>query len=288
MTAPLPHPLVEGAEPPGYTYERIDLADEASVASLVRRIRPDLVVHAAAALRDEDWPVLVRSNLDAVAFLTKALVSLATPTRLVVVSSGSVYGEPYRLPLREDDPCRPLDLYGATKRAAEDVGRIIALGTQVTVLVARVFNLVGPGLHDRHLPASLARQLAAMRLGFCDLTLRMAPLDSTRDFIDVSDAAAAVLRVGWQGLPGTTVNIASGRETPVADILDLLVSHSALGDSLRVDWQPRRVADVPRAVADVSRLVDLGFEPAKSLADSLGDMFDYYVDQVAHVGCDPS
>ena len=110
--------------------------------------------------------------MDAVGLVGRALV--------VVVSSGSVYGrtDPARLPHREGDPCEPLDLYAASKRAAEDVARILGERHGIPVIQARVFNLIGAGLQDRHLAAHVAGQVAAMRLGLAPLVLRVGPLTS--------------------------------------------------------------------------------------------------------------
>jgi dTDP-D-glucose 4,6-dehydratase len=103
--------------------------------------------------------------------------------------------------------------------------------------------------------------------------LEVGALDTTRDFIDVRDVAAALLLVAHRGDHGGTYNIASGRETPIHFILSELLRISGL----TVAIQPRN--DLPRGVrrhvADVSRLRRLGFVPAHTLGESLRDLFRY-------------
>ena len=183
----------------------------------------------------------------------------------------------------EDDPCWPIDLYAASKRAAEDVSRILGDRHGIPVVVARVFNLVGPGLQDRHLPAALAGQLAAISLGQSAPVVRMASLRTTRDFVDVADAAAAVHRLAALGQPGCW-NVASGRETPVQEVFDELVAAAALDGRLQVELLPERPADLPRSYADVSRLREAGHTPTTDLHASLRAMLDYYRTSVAETG----
>src|SRR5262249_20425815 len=109
-----------------------------------------------------------------------------SPTpRVVIVSSGSVYGavESTHLPIDEGEARQPLDLYAATKSAMEDVCRIVAGQRGVSLVVARVFNLLGPGLQDRHLAAELAAQVAGIKLGLHEAAVQVGPLDTTRDFV---------------------------------------------------------------------------------------------------------
>jgi nucleoside-diphosphate-sugar epimerase len=145
-------------------------------------------------------------------------------------------------------------------------------------VVARVFNLLGAGLQDRHLAAALAGQIAAISLGAPPM-LRVGPLETTRDFVDVRDAAAAIRLLGEASLPGT-YNVASGRETPVRGVLEMLLALASL-DDLIVEWLPRRSTDVLRSYASIERLRQVGFIPRHDVESSLGDLYGYYVNDVA-------
>jgi nucleoside-diphosphate-sugar epimerase len=265
---PLPAPAPDRLRPDArYEYAVLDATDQAAVTEAVGRFRPEVIVHAAASLRDEGFDSLLASNLRT----TYELASACADARLVHVSSGSVYGAARgELPLREDGPLEPVELYGVSKRAAEDVARTIA----ADVVVARVFNLVGAGLQDRHLPARLAAELAATSRGLRPATLSLAPLEATRDFIDVRDAAAAIVLCADPATPAGAYNVASGVETPVRAILDTLLELSGL--DAEITWREGRARDIPRAFADVSRLSRLGFRPAHSLGQTLADMYAYF------------
>jgi nucleoside-diphosphate-sugar epimerase len=280
VAAPLPSELSAAEEDPRYAYQAVDLEDTSRLAEILRAFEPGVVVNAAAALRDEPLPALLRSNVTALAAL---LESIPRGARVVLVSSGSVYGAvpPERLPIAEEAPCRPLDLYAASKHAAEDIARILADQLGLPLVVARVFNLLGPGLQDRHLAAALARQVAAIELGLNPPVLEVGPLDTTRDFVDVRDAARGLALAAEAGVAGTAYNLASGRETPVQAILDGLLDAAGLRDDFSIARLERRSGDYERSYADIARIRELGFAPAVDLDRSLAAMLGYYTELVS-------
>jgi GDP-4-dehydro-6-deoxy-D-mannose reductase len=276
LAAPLPEPLQRSAADPRYDYVALDLRDVDAVAEMARTFRPEVVIHAAAALRDAPWDELLASNVQATLGLVQGFAAAPRPARLVLISSGSVYGAGRgKVPFAEDGPTEPLDPYGATKRAGEDIARITAADTGLGLVVARVFNLVGPGLQDRHLPAVLAARVSAIARGLAPPELHVGPLRTTRDFVDVRDAAAALLLLVDAPEPPPVVNVASGIETPVLSVLDLLLELAGTPD-VRVHWTEGRRADVPRLFADIGNLASLGFSPRHELRDTLREMLAYF------------
>jgi nucleoside-diphosphate-sugar epimerase len=262
----LPAPVPDGLEPVDgrYDYRQVDVRGAEAVARAVTDFEPDVAIHAAASLRGEGLDSLLEANV-------RSAYGLLTGygNRVVLVSSGSVYGAGGGvLPLREDGVTEPIELYGVTKRTAEHLGHVLSRD----LVVGRVFNLVGPGLHDRHLPAYLAGRLAAIRRGLLPPEIALAPLDTTRDFIDVADAARALVLL--VDAPSGTYNVASGIETPVQSVVDQLLAVAGL--DVTFTPKPARPADIRRAYADVSRLAALGFRPTTPLEETLTNMLGYY------------
>jgi nucleoside-diphosphate-sugar epimerase len=275
LHAPVPARLRGCARDRRFGYVSLDVRDEEAVAKLASGFGPDVVVHTAAALRDAPWPALLESNLQATVGLLRGLAK-STPCRVVMTSSGSVYGLGGGvLPFSEDGPAQPIELYGATKRTSEDVARILASEHGLALVQARVFNMVGPGLQDQHLPAILAGRLAAIARGLAEPVMRIGPLDATRDFVDVRDVAEALRLIADSHTAPSVVNVGSGVETPVRAVLETLRHLSGVPE-LRLDAVVGRRADVPRACADVSRLTALGFVAGHTLPDSLAGMLAYF------------
>ena len=266
-----------------YRYFRADLADGARLSGLLRELKPDIIVHLAAALRDQPPTELVEVNVGGVASLLEAVVvSGIDSPRIVIGSSGSVYGVVVGrgLPLEETMPCAPIDPYSATKRASEDLSLIMADQHGLDLMVARIFNPVGPGQDERHLCGWLGRQIASIAAGHEPPEVAVGPLHTTRDYIDVRDTASALLRIAVDGASLATYNVATGIETGGDEVLDRLVTLA--GVSLRVSKRPLspRRADMDRHVADISRLSALGWAADRSLDDSLHDVLNYYRHEV--------
>jgi 3-dehydroquinate synthase len=148
------------------------------------------------------------------------------------------------------------------------------------VVWARLFNLVGPGQEERHVFGRVAAQLAAIGAGLRARELELGDLEPTRDFLDVRDAAEALWLLARHGEAGLAYNVASGRETRIADAVAVLLDAAAIG-SVEVRRADRRAHDIARHVGDIARLQRLGFEPRLALADSARDVIDYYRRDVA-------
>jgi len=273
--APLPAELLASISA-RHRYRSISLLDTPALCDLLRELRPHCIFHLASALHTASERDLLQTNVEGTASLMNAVADTPGFDALVILgSSGSVYGEPESLPIRESDACNPADMYGLTKLAAEHVVRIHAARRGFSFVTARIFNVVGPGQSESHVCARLAAQLASVPASG-RAALEVGAIDTTRDFIDVRDVAAALLLLAQRGERGGAYNLASGRETPIHAILSELLRMSGLNGRVEIGRRKDRPAGVPRHVGDVSRLQRLGFAPAYFIGESLGDLFRYH------------
>jgi 3-dehydroquinate synthetase/nucleoside-diphosphate-sugar epimerase len=266
-----------------YRYRRLDLCNTPGLVRVLADFAPTCVVHLAAALRDQPLDELLASNVGAAALLLEALVGAQLETcRVVLGSTGGVYGAApaSALPLREDHRGAPVDLYSLSKQTSEDATRILAGRHGLRLVWARLFNLVGPGQDERHFVGRVAARLTAIGAGLHPPELELGDLEPTRDFLDVRDAADALWLLACHGEPGLAYNVASGRETRIADALAVLLEVAAL-DGIEVRRAGSRAQDVARHAGDITRMRRLGFEPRIPLADSARDVIDYYRRHVA-------
>jgi GDP-4-dehydro-6-deoxy-D-mannose reductase len=254
---------IDGTFGERYRYRRLSLLETPKLRELIREVRPHCIFHLASALHTAPERELLETNVEGTASLMNAVAG--SEALVILGSSGSVYGEPASLPIRESDPCNPAEMYGLTKLAAEHITRIKA-GSFIT---ARIFNVVGPGQNESHVCGRFAAQLASG-----PRILEAGALDTTRDFIDVRDVATALLLLAHEGERGGTYNLASGRETPIHFILSELIRISGL--RVEIAGRPDLPAGVRRHFADVSRLERLGFVPRYSISESLFDLFRHH------------
>lgn len=266
-----------------YQYHTLDLLDPVATKALVCEFEPNVVFHLASGLRGDPVDRLMRSGVEASVRLMEALASLNGPRpRVLLCSSGAVYGAvPERLlPITEDCPTNPVDLYGVGKLATEQACRVLAEQNTIPVTYARIFNLVGPGQDERHVCGRFVAQAVAISRGLQPPEMQTGALQSTRDFIDVRDCARALLNLATAGLPGEIYNIASGIETSVAFVLDTVLEQAGVKD--RVHIVARQFdGGIRRHYASIARVAGLGFQSDRVLRESLNDIREYYLENLS-------
>jgi nucleoside-diphosphate-sugar epimerase len=284
LSVPAPLPAeVKSARDERYRYEIADLQDRRALDSVLRSFRPDVIMHMASGLRDDALEHLFRTNVEGSAHLIEAVVAADIPVRRIVFgSSGAIYGRSAldRLPLDEQAPCMPMDLYSASKLASENVSRIMADRHGIPSVWARIFNIVGPGQEERHFCGRVAAQCAAIKFGLVPKRIEVGDLTPTRDFIDVRDVAIALAALATDGKSGVAYNVASGDETAMSRVLDLALEISGLSGQVAIDNTYQRAADIARAFAGIDRLTELGFARRFDLRQSMTDLIDYYCTMV--------
>ncbi|WP_214109302.1 NAD-dependent epimerase/dehydratase family protein [Acrocarpospora catenulata] len=234
-----------------------------ALCRVLAEAEPSVVVNCAGVVHGES-AALVAGNVTAPARLLRAMADVVPDARLVHVGSAAEYGA-HAVPVREDAECRPLGEYGLTKLAGTALVRAAALDG-LDAVVLRLFNPVGPGASGGSLTGRL---IAGLRAG--DEVLLGVTTD-VRDFIDVRDAAAAIVAAALaRGPLPPVLNLGTGRAVPVQELVDTMISVAA--------W-PGRVLSTPSAggstlpwsCADITAITQaLPWRPAIPLRTTLAD-----------------
>ena len=248
-------------------FVRADLDDSEATTRAVAAIAPDCVIHAAGKTPPASSSALYLANVRGTMHLLESLREAGRPCRVVLAGSAAELGPiPFdRLPANEELPCRPTDAYGMSKWASTRLG--LMAGSPLSVMVGRIFNMIGPGL-----PPSQAFGRFASLLADPDRdTIVAGDLDARRDFVDVRDAANALVALADRGVAGTIYHIGTGNSRSVGEGLRELVRLS--GRSVRIEDAPgyRGPSD---SRADSSRIGrEVGWTPQIAWERSLADLW---------------
>ncbi|HZW33029.1 MAG TPA: GDP-mannose 4,6-dehydratase [Isosphaeraceae bacterium] len=262
--------------------ERCDLieSDEAELAELVRRKQPEAIYHLAAQSNPQQSVADPRGtwalNLGGALNLLEAVKASGLKPRVILVSSGTCYGDPAPefIPVGEDCPVRPKDPYGASKAAADLLGIQHYLAHATDVVIVRPFNHAGPRQSPRYVLAALASQVAEVEAGRREC-VEVGNLEVVRDFTDVRDVVRGYRLLAVSGTPGEVYNLGSGRGTKIADALEQLRSLVRAPVAVRVDPARVRPVDLPLLIADASKLrAATGWEPSLTIEQTLADMLE--------------
>ena len=256
-----------------------DITSVEDIQGALAGSRADAVVHLAGmavpTLASKDPIAAVRVNVLGTATVLTALEQ-HPKTRLVLASSADVYGAPDRVPVDEDAPVRPTNVYAATKVAAEALTRELAARHGAPVVILRPANQNGPRQHPGLAASAFAKQIAEAEAGLAEPVVRHGRLDAERDFLDVRDMArayAAALGLGESG----TFNVGTGRAVAIAEILDTLIGLARI--PVRAELDPARVREgEPTHIAlDATRFRQkTDWSPRITLADSLRDTLEHW------------
>jgi nucleoside-diphosphate-sugar epimerase len=166
--------------------------------------------------------------------------------------------------MSEDHPLHPVSPYGVSKLASEQYIRLYAELHGVQAVTARPFSVYGP--RQRKLVVyDLLRRLAQ---GEDPLRIDGSP-DVSRDFVWVGDAVKGLLTLAREApAEGEAYNLASGVETRLGDLVDLLIQQ--VGGAQRAEFSGMvRPGDPWRWVGDPRRAEALGVACDTPLAAGL-------------------
>jgi nucleoside-diphosphate-sugar epimerase len=260
-----------------------NVADPMEVSNAVAEIMPDVCLHLAAistnamATPDEDhtWSV----NLHGTLHLARAILQHSPDCQLLFVSTADAYGASFRSggKLDETAPLAPLNLYAATKAAADlALGSMAEQGLRVVRL--RPPNHTGPGQSSALVVAAFARQVARIEAGLQQPVIEVGNLEPRRDFLDVRDVCEAYVACVARReaiAPGAIFNLASGEPRRVGDVLDALMAIAGVAAEIRIDPRRTRSTDVKLAWCDAARAQDaLGWSPSTPWQQTLRDVLD--------------
>ncbi|MFM5164993.1 NAD-dependent epimerase [Aeromonas rivipollensis] len=274
---------------PGFRFERMDLADRATMAALFARERFDRVIHlgAQAGVRYSlDNPfAYADSNLNGTLTVLEGCRHHGVQ-HLVYASSSSVYGLNEQMPFKTSDGVdHPVSLYAASKKANELMAHSYSHLYGLPTTGLRFFTVYGPwGRPDMAL------------FKFVRAILSDEPIDIynqgqlSRDFTHIDDIVEGVIRVAdrppqgdpaWQGAADTSpapyrlFNIGHGSPVRLMDFVETI--EAALGKRAIRNLLPMQAGDVQATWADTQALFDAtGYRARVGLEEGVVSFVDWY------------
>ena len=269
--------------PAGVRLLEANLLDAPSLLRALQASRPDVVFHLAASSSvASSWDTpseMLQVNALGTLHLLEAARQLDLDAPVVLACSAEAYGlvREDELPIREEQPFRPVSPYAVSKATVDLLGFQYFQAFRLRTLRLRFFNHCGPRQSHRFVISSLARQLAEIEAGLRPPRIQTGDLDIRRDFVDVRDAVRAYWLAATRGEPGGAYNVAGGRSRSIREILDGLLALSEAVVEVVFDPARRRPADIPVLAGDASRFhAATGWRPEIPFERTLVDTLEYW------------
>ncbi|ANT60589.1 UDP-glucose 4-epimerase GalE [Salipiger sp. CCB-MM3] len=261
-------------------FEKGSLSDRARLDEVFAKYQPIAVMHFAALSQVGEamsQPGLYwRNNVEGSLTLIEAACA-AGCKNFVFSSTCATYGEHDNVVLDEETPQIPLNAYGASKRAVENILRDFAASDGLNHVIFRYFNVAGAdpegevGEHHRPETHLIPVMLEAIDGKRPALTIHGTDYDTPdgtciRDYVHVMDLVDAhVLGLKWleAGKPSSVFNLGTGKGFSVREVID--ASRAVTNREVPHSEGPRRAGDATKLVSGSTRaLAELGWEPARS------------------------
>lgn len=245
-----------------------DVRDRERVASAVASV--DGVIHLAAISRviwgERDPDGCWETNVGGTSNVLEAARRAPHAPWVIFASSREVYGEPERLPVTEECPFRPVNIYGRSKVEGE---RLVEGARETgmracTIRLSNVFGSVSDHA-DRVVPAFVRAAISGDEL-------RVDGAEHTFDFTHVDDVARGIVTLAellTSNEPAPPpIHLVTGQPTTLGQLAALAIRLAGTSTTMRES--PARDFDVARFVGDAERARRvLGWQPRVSLPDGL-------------------
>ena len=262
-----------------------DLSETSRLAHLLKDHGVTGVIHFAAHClvgeSEEDPRKYYFNNVVNSIYLLDAMLE-AGVQRIVFSSSAAVYGEPLRVPIEEDHPTVPTNVYGQTKLMVENILEKYAAAYGLQYAALRYFNAAGAdegaAIGEDHKPEShLIPLVLDVALGRKkEMTIFGTDYDTpdgtcVRDYVHVSDLAEAhvlALEDLVQTGQSSVYNLGNGKGFSVREVIE--TAENVTGKKIGAVEGNRRKGDPARLVASSARIIkNLGWRPARAALETI-------------------
>jgi len=249
-----------------------DIRNKEDLDQVFQKVQPEIIIHLAAihfipycnAHPFESADINIRGTMN----VLEAAKKLTNLKKVIFASTAAVY--PISdVAVNESHQTLPLDIYGLSKLAGEELLQKFYLETKIDTICCRFFNAFGPNETNPHLIPEIENQLMNGAR-----TIALGNLTPKRDFIHTHDMANAIeALVRLENVGYDVFNLGRGIEYAVTEIVETF--EKLLDEKITIDVDPARVRKVERMhlLADVSKLKQkTGWEPKWSIEEGIKDL----------------
>jgi GDP-4-dehydro-6-deoxy-D-mannose reductase len=250
-----------------------DVTNAEEISKVINLVRPDYLFHLAGISHSPDPAIFYRVNVEYAAGLLQALRRVGlNKCSVLFIGTSAEYGlvSHEQLPIREDLRPQPYNHYGISKLAQTFEG-LAASREGYSVVIARPFNIIGPGMPTHLVLQNFALQIAKIIKGEIPPVIKVGNLKSSRDFIAIDD----VVKIYWRLIQsrsayGKIVNVCTGKYTIIGDLLAKLIKLSDVNIEVKIEPSLVKKVDVPIHYGSVEKLEQiLGLVPSSNVDTAL-------------------
>ena len=264
-----------------------EISDFQSVFKVVKEIKPDIIFHVAGQAfvpsSFENAADTFKTNVIGTINIFEAVKACEIAPRIVVVTSGEVYGETFGLPAlhTEQSIPQPVNPYAASKTSVDYIAQTYKKYEGLNIVIARPFNHTGPRQKPNFVCSSLAKQIVGIQKANAPKILRVGNIKARRDFTDVRD----IVRGYWMlsqidNRTNFIFNLCSGHIYSIEQIIKLY--EEIIGVTFELNVEPKRLRgyDIQLLAGSANAINhSVGWKAEIPLKQTLTELLDYWTNK---------
>ena len=270
------------AKLPNLQFVQCDLRNGQRVTQLISRYQPTHIFHLGAqSLPTVSWadPVMTfESNVMGSLYLLEAARHAKRRPVIVSACSSAEYGNvpESAIPVKEEQPLKPLHPYGISKVCLDLLAREYFLDYGMPTVNIRLFNTTGPG-KTSDAPSDFVRQLVRIKKGLQSPIIEVGNLQPRRAFLDVSDTVRGFYLAAMKGKRGESYNLCAARTYRIQELLQTAIRLSGVQAEIRPVARLMRPSDEKIIFGSTQKIrKDTGWKPLHSVEQTLQSMLAYW------------
>lgn len=258
----------------------VDLLDQASVVAILEDLKPKVVVNCAGSVENSDKALAINPiiTLNILQAIISTQISL---NKMIVCGSAGEYGIVQEdVAVGEDTPLMGNSFYARSKIFESSIALAFVDSLDIPVIVTRIFNPIGAGMHPRFLLPKLIGQAQKIRAGE-NVEVEVSRLDAKRDYINVLDIAEAIKLIVENNCPHRVYNLGSGKATTNKQLMREVFKQQGVS---AMDINVKETSPSPEpnyaSCADISRMeVDFGWRSKYGLAETISQIAEQIAEE---------
>ena len=261
-----------------------EISDFQSVFKVIKEIKPDIIFHMAGQAfvpsSFEHAADTFKTNVIGTINIFEAVKACDINPRIIVVTSGEVYGETFGLPALHSEQSipQPVNPYAASKTSVDYVAQTYKKYEGLNIVIARPFNHTGPRQRPNFVCSSIAKQIVTIRQDRLPKILKVGNIKARRDFTDVRD----IVRGYWMlsqidNKTNFIFNLCSGSNYSIEEIINLY--SDITGEKFELHVEPKRLRgyDIQLLAGNPSAINhSVGWKPTIPMRQTLTDLLEYW------------
>lgn len=267
---------------PNLEFVQCDLRNGQRVTQILVEHEPTHIFHLGAqSLPTVSWadPVeTFESNVMGSLHLFEGVRRMKRKPVVVSACSSAEYGHvpPSAIPVKEEQPLRPLHPYGISKVCLDLLARQHFLDYKVPTVNIRLFNTTGPG-KTNDAPSDFVRQLVRISKGLQEPVIEVGNLKPRRAFLDVNDTVRGFYLAAMKGQRGEAYNLCASATHEIGNLLHTAMRISGVKAEIRPADHLMRPSDERIIFGSTEKFrKHTGWAPKFSMEQTLSSMLEYW------------